>query len=137
MAARGAPLRSAKGFASRPVLWPSYTTTRDTTDLLRGPLRDAEAAREPLMPCMAVVSYVYDHHERDLGRRLMRTQHDHHALGIATLHTHLDHDHCLEVAVLRGEAKEVQDFAQALIRERGVRFGGVNLLPAPEHPPAA
>lgn len=106
-------------------------------DLLRGPLRDAEAAREPLMPCMAVVSYVYDHHERDLGRRLMRTQHDHHALGIETLHTHLDHDHCLEVAVLRGEAKEVQDFAQALIRERGVRFGGVNLLPAPEHPPAA
>ena len=31
MAARDAPLRSATGFASRPWLWPSYTTTRDTT----------------------------------------------------------------------------------------------------------
>lgn len=100
-------------------------------DLLRAPLRDAEAARDPSLPCMAVVSYIYDHHQRDLGRRLMQSQHDHHALGVATLHTHLDHHHCLEVAVLRGPARAVQDFAQALTRERGVRFGGVNLLPAP------
>lgn len=116
----------------------SFMTTRGYSnrseairDLLRAPLRDAEAAREPSTPCMAVVSYVYDHHERDLGRRLIRTQHDHHKLGIATLHTHLDHEHCLEVAVLRGTAKDVQSFAQTLIRERGVRFGGLNLLPTP------
>jgi hypothetical protein len=31
VAARGAPLRSAKGFAARPRLWTSNTTTRDTT----------------------------------------------------------------------------------------------------------
>ena len=31
MAARGAPLRFAKGFATRPVLCRSYTNTRDTT----------------------------------------------------------------------------------------------------------
>ena len=41
-------------------------------------------------------------------------------------------DLCLEVAVLRGAVSDVQDFAQALIRERGVRFGGMNLLPAPK-----
>ncbi|MBR0648120.1 nickel-responsive transcriptional regulator NikR [Roseomonas terrae] len=105
-------------------------------DLLRGPLRDAEAAREPSMPCMAVVSYIYDHRERDLGRRLVHAQHEHHGLGVATLHTHLDHDLCLEVAVLRGAVAEVQDFAQALVRERGVRFGGANLLPAPRSPAA-
>ena len=103
-------------------------------DLLRAPLRDAATTRDPSTRCMAVVSYIYDHHERDLGRRLMQTQHDHHDLGVATIHTHLDHDLCLEVAVLRGTATEVQDFAQALIRERSVRFGGVNLLPMPDAP---
>jgi CopG family nickel-responsive transcriptional regulator len=100
-------------------------------DLLRGALRDAAAAEAPARPCMAVVSYIYDHHERDLGRRLMRVQHDHHALSVATLHTHLDHDNCLEVAVLRGTADAVRGFAQALVSERGVRLGGMNLLPLP------
>ncbi len=112
----------AQGYANR---------SEAIRDLLRAPLRDSETARDPSLPCMAVVSYVYDHHERDLGRRLMRSQHDHHALGVATLHTHLDHAHCLEVAVLRGTATTVQDFAQVLMRERGVRFGGMNLLPVP------
>ncbi|BDG73495.1 nickel-responsive transcriptional regulator NikR [Roseomonas fluvialis] len=103
-------------------------------DLLRGPLRDAEVAREPTMPCMAVVSYIYDHRARALSSRLVNAQHEHHALGVATLHTHLDHDLCLEVAVLRGAVSDVQAFAQALTRERGVRFGGTNLLPAPREP---
>jgi hypothetical protein len=31
VAARGAPLRAARGFATRPRLRPSYTTSRDTT----------------------------------------------------------------------------------------------------------
>jgi len=114
----------AQGYANR---------SEAIRDLLRAPPRDSEATRDPPLPYMAVVSYVYDHHERDLGRRLMRSQHDHHALGVATLHTHLDHDQCLEVAVLRGTATTVQEFAQALMRERGVRFGGMNLLPVPTH----
>jgi CopG family nickel-responsive transcriptional regulator len=100
-------------------------------DLLRASLRDAGTAEAPTAPCMAVVSYIYDHHERDLGRRLMQAQHEHHALGVATLHTHLDHDNCLEVALLRGTAEAVRGFAQAIMSERGVRLGGMNLLPMP------
>lgn len=99
-------------------------------DLLRAGLRET-GARGTQGPCMAVVSYIYDHHERDLGRRLMQAQHDHHALGVATLHTHLDHDNCLEVVLLRGTAEAVRGFAQALVSERGVRLGGMNLLPLP------
>ncbi len=77
----------ARGYANR---------SEAMRDLLRGALRDSGIAQAPGAPCMAVVSYVYDHHERDLGRRLMQAQHDHHALGVATLHTHLDHDNCLK-----------------------------------------
>jgi CopG family transcriptional regulator, nickel-responsive regulator len=118
----------ARGYANR---------SEAMRDLLRGALRDAGTAQAPAAPCMAVVSYIYDHHQRDLGRRLMQAQHDHHALGVATLHTHLDHDNCLEVVLLRGTAEAVRRFSAALVSERGVRLGGMNLLPLPGAPAAA
>lgn len=80
----------------------------------------AGAAEEAAGPCMAVASHLCDHHERDLGRRLMQAQHAHHALRVATLHTHLDHDQCLEVVLLRGTG----------CRARG-RLGGMHLPPPP------
>ena len=101
-------------------------------DLLHGGLaRAAEDAADPPGECVAVVSFVYDHEERELGRRLMDAQHAHHDLGVATLHAHLDHHHCVEVALLRGRAREVRPFAEALIAERGVRLGRLNLMPVP------
>lgn len=104
-------------------------------DLIRAALRDDAGARDPGLPCVAAVSYLYDHHERELGRRLTEAQHTHHDLGVTTLHLHLDHHLCVEVALLRGPADEVRDFAEALVRERGVRLGGINLMPVPQ--PAA
>jgi hypothetical protein len=46
VAARGAPLRSPRGFATRVGLWTSYTTTRDTTDLERENARLKRAVAE-------------------------------------------------------------------------------------------
>jgi CopG family nickel-responsive transcriptional regulator len=101
-------------------------------DLLHGGLaRAAEEAGDPQGECVAVVSFVYDHEERELGRRLLNAQHAHHDIGVATLHAHLDEHHCVEVALLRGRAKTVRPFAEALIAERGVRLGRLNLMPAP------
>jgi CopG family nickel-responsive transcriptional regulator len=48
---------------------------------------------------------------------------------VATLHVHLDHDSCLEVAVLRGERGEVRHFSQHVIAERGVRHGRLVMVP--------
>jgi len=104
-------------------------------DLLRAGLRDAAGASQPGLPCVAAVSYLYDHHERELGRRLTEAQHAHHDLGVTTLHLHLDHHLCVEVALLRGPASEVRGFAEALVRERGVRLGGINLMPVPAPAP--
>jgi CopG family nickel-responsive transcriptional regulator len=43
---------------------------------------------------------------------------------------HLDHDNCMEVTVLKGRGSDVQDFANSIIAERGVRHGHVVYLPA-------
>ena len=77
---------------------------------------------------MAYLSYVYNHHERDLAERLTVIQHQHHDLVVASTHVHLDHDNCLETVMLRGATKAVQQLSDALIAERGVRHGQLNLI---------
>ena len=48
---------------------------------------------------------------------------------LATMHVHLDHDNCLEVAVLRGDAAKVREFAKSIVAERGVTHGQVSFVP--------
>ena len=79
--------------------------------------------------CMATLSYVFDHHTRELAKRLTDAHHDHHDLQVATMHVHLDHESCLEVAVLRGDAADVREFAKSVIAERGVSHGQVSFVP--------
>lgn len=98
-------------------------------DLLRGKL-DTLRIQEAQAPfCVASLSYVYNHHERDLAERLTELQHQHHDLVVASTHVHLDHDNCLETTLLRGKTEEVRRFADALTAERGVRHGQLNLVP--------
>lgn len=52
---------------------------------------------------VGTVTFVYDHHVRDLTHRLTALQHDYQHLIQSGMHVHLDHDHCLEVLVLRGK----------------------------------
>jgi len=98
-------------------------------DLVRGALVEAADVGPDAAHCVAAVSYVYDHHERDLTQRLAHAQHAHHDLTIATMHAHLDHDHCMEVTLLRGPTAEVRQLAESAVAERGVRFGQINLVP--------
>lgn len=100
-------------------------------DLVRERLVVDSLEQKRMPHCVASVVYVYDHQERELGRRLTRQQHQHHDLTISTLHVHLDESQCMEVTVLRGSGNAVAAQAQALIAERGVRNGKVHMVPAP------
>jgi CopG family nickel-responsive transcriptional regulator len=96
-------------------------------DLLRNHLEDARQGGEG-GHCVANLSYVYNHHQRDLAERLTEIQHGHHDLTVATLHAHLDHDNCLESVILKGPTAAVRAFAESLIAERGVRHGSLNVV---------
>ena len=115
-------------------------------DLARSGLQQAAAEVPGTQQCLAALVYMYDHHQRELPKRLTRDFHDHHDLAQATLHVHLDHDSCMEVTVLKGRGSDVQRFADHIIAERGVRHGHVVYLPAhavdshgkrPSHPRAS
>jgi CopG family nickel-responsive transcriptional regulator len=97
---------------------------------VRQRLEEGEASRDGGRFCVATLAYVYDHETRDLSRRLTRSQHRHHDLQVATLHVHLDHESCLEVAILRGPADSVRRLARDTTSQRGVRHGKLHLVPA-------
>ncbi|MCK6382999.1 MAG: nickel-responsive transcriptional regulator NikR [Rhodocyclaceae bacterium] len=99
-------------------------------DILREKLEANRLAREEAPDCIAALSYIYNHHERDLAERLTAQSHAHHDLVVSTMHAHLDHDHCMETTILRGPTKDVHAFANAVMAERGVRHGALNLVPA-------
>ena len=101
-------------------------------DLLRHELEAYRLERDESRFCIANVSYVYNHHEHDLAERLAHLQHEHHNLTVSTMHAHLDHEHCIETVILRGPTTQVRRFADALIAERGVRHGLLNLVAAEE-----
>jgi CopG family nickel-responsive transcriptional regulator len=75
-------------------------------------------------------AYVYNHHERELSRRLTETQHDHYDLSVATLHVDMSHDDCLEAVVLKGDVAHVRALADSVSTQRGVRLSRLHLIPA-------
>ena len=98
-------------------------------DLLRQRLEADRLEGGRAESSVACLSYVYNHHQRELSRRLTAAQHDHHDLVLSTLHVHLDHDNCLEIAVLEGGTADVRAFADATMAETGVRHGNLHLVP--------
>jgi CopG family transcriptional regulator, nickel-responsive regulator len=95
-------------------------------DLIRDQLVE-ETWEKPDRKVVGTVSIVYDHHVRLLNEKLTSVQHEqfHHVLS--TLHVHLDHDHCLEVLIVRGKASEVKKIADTLISTKGVKHGRLTI----------
>lgn len=102
-------------------------------DIVRAEMDRERVRTVPNGPCVACLSYVYNHHERDLGERITSLQHAHHDLTVSTMHAHLDHEHCIETVLLKGPASAVQRFADALCAEKGVLHGKLNLIGVDEH----
>lgn len=112
-----------------------YTSRSEAIrDLLRRELGEQGLISGSTKQCVAVLSYVFDHHERQLSSRLTSLQHDHHDLAIATMHAHVSHEDCIETVILRGKTNEVEDFANSIIAETGVRHGHVQLIPVEIRP---
>lgn len=98
-------------------------------DLARAGMRQAREEAQDDGECVGALVYVYDHGARELSKRLANTFHDHHDLSLAATHIHLDHDSCMEVAILRGTGHAVQRLADHVIAERGVRHGRLVKIP--------
>lgn len=91
-------------------------------DLIRDRLNEASLESGDVF-VVGAVTLIYDHHSRLLPDKLMELQHEYHAVIISTVHSHLDHDMCLEVVVVKGRIKQVQELGSRLIGLKGVQHG--------------
>lgn len=92
-------------------------------DLIRNALVEEQWLRDDQEEMVGTVSLVYDHHTRELSDKLTEHQHSHHRNIISALHIHLDAHHCLEVVVIKGQAREIKRLADELIGTKGVKHG--------------
>lgn len=98
-------------------------------DLLRHALKEQQLADDSALYSVATLSYVYNHHERNLAERLTQIQHDAHEVVVSSMHVHLDHDDCLETLFLRGLTARIRLLAETLSAETAVRHAALNLVP--------
>jgi len=95
-------------------------------DIVREKLVE-ESVEESTGEVYGALVYIYDHHKRDLEKSLANLQHKHFHNIISTSHVHIDHDHCFEVILLRGEAGILKQIAEKLLSFTGVKHGKLTL----------
>lgn len=71
----------------------------------------------------------YNHHQRHLLEEMTHIQHGMHDLILATTHFHLNHDSCLELIVVKGKVKEIQELSHKLTSLKGVTYGNFTAAP--------
>src|ERR1039458_8058513 len=91
-------------------------------DLIRDRLV-TERTLNPNATVVGTVTLIYDHHAHGATEKLTEIQHANHELVVSTSHAHLDHDSCLEVLIVHGKSRQVEEFAGRLIGLKGVQHG--------------
>jgi CopG family nickel-responsive transcriptional regulator len=79
---------------------------------------------------VGTITVFYDHTANGLGERLADLQRKHIDEVISSLHVHLMHHLTLEVVLVQGPAVKLEAIADAMITERGVISGRLELVAA-------
>ncbi len=95
------------------------------SEAFRDLIRDALLAEQvgSNNPVVGTLTLVYDHHVPNLAEKLTEVQHAAGAMVLAATHVHLDHHYCLEVIIMKGRSKSLQEVADRMLALRGVELG--------------
>jgi len=98
---------------------------QNRSEAIRDLIREALLAEtvDANQPMVGTLTLVYDHHVPNLSEKLTAAQHGAGAMVLAATHVHLDHNYCLEVIILKGRSREIEEVADRLRALRGVELG--------------
>lgn len=94
-------------------------------DLLRNRLVEQEWKGDKQV--VGTITLIYDHHTRELNRKLTDLQHHHHKMILATTHVHLDKHMCVEMILAKGRARDIEEIANLLRQQKGVLHAALSL----------
>lgn len=66
------------------------------------------------------ITITYDHHVHDTMGTLTSIQHDFGDVINCSTHVHIDHDHCLEIIVVSGNAGRIKELIDSLASMKGL-----------------
>jgi CopG family nickel-responsive transcriptional regulator len=94
-------------------------------DLIRQELlkKELEEDRE----VAGAITFIYDHHQRDLLNKIIDVQHDNQDIIQSSQHIHLDHHNCLEIVAVKGKSGKVSKLADTLKALKGVKHGSLSM----------
>lgn len=97
-------------------------------DLVRNALLEHSWEKDEQIVAGTILLF-YDHHQRNLLEELTQVQHEMHDDILATTHFHLDHANCLELIIVKGKAKDIQQLSHKLTSLKGVQYGNFTVAP--------
>ena len=106
-------LSAKKGYSNR---------SEALRDLIRDKLVGEKLGNENTV-CFGVITFVYDHHKREIDKTLNSFQHDHFKSILFTTHVHIDHDNCMEMIIVKDKGGKVKMLAEQLLSFKGVKHG--------------
>lgn len=69
---------------------------------------------------VAVISYIYKHHELRMLAEIMDLQHDYGETIIITSHVHLTHTECFETVICKGDLIQIRKLADSMRSIKGI-----------------
>jgi CopG family nickel-responsive transcriptional regulator len=109
---------------------------KSRSEAIRDLIRERLVANEwkaDKAPAMGVLSLVYSHEVRELSKKLTDIQHHHLGIILSTTHIHMDEHNCLEVIILKGLGKEIQEVTAHLLSAKGVKHGKLIMTTTGSH----
>lgn len=69
----------------------------------------------------ATITLAYNHHQRGIEDVLNKIQHRYIDIIRSSVHIHLEDENCMEVIVLKGEAKKIREIYENIVKNKGIQ----------------
>ncbi|MFX0096962.1 MAG: nickel-responsive transcriptional regulator NikR [Candidatus Hodarchaeota archaeon] len=100
----------------------SYTNRSEAIrDAIRNFVSEYKELQESKDDKVGTLIILFDHTIKGASDTLTHIQHHHEDVISSTLHVHLDEENCLEVIIVKGRAKQINDLANAVFGSKGTR----------------
>jgi CopG family transcriptional regulator, nickel-responsive regulator len=96
-------------------------------DLIRNKLSENEMQNSNT-EAFGIITITYDHHKRDIEKKLTSYQHSSFKSIVFTNHIHINHDNCLEIIVVKDKISKIKNLAEQLLSLKGVKNGKISLM---------
>lgn len=77
---------------------------------------------------IGTINIIYDHHKRELLKKLTAVQHDFQQLIVSSQHIHISHNDCFEIVIVKGLKKEIEKLFSRLKGIKGIHNASLNMF---------